>query len=80
MKDKTCNNKMLISYNVNKRYDVMKIQFNFPESNDYISNLAFIRALMIKKSIEDLNISYKEKEPLKNEILEILKKTWYKFL
>ncbi len=75
MKDKTCNNKMLISYNVNKRYDVMKIQFNFPESNDYISNLAFIRALMIKKSIEDLNISYKEKEPLKNEILEILKKT-----
>ena len=66
---------MLISYNVNKRYDVMKIQFNFPESNDYISNLAFIRALMIKKSIEDLNISYKEKEPLKNEILEILKKT-----
>ena len=80
MKDKTCNNKMLISYNVNKRYDLMKIQFNFPESNDYISNLAFIRALMIKKSIEDLNISYKEKEPLKNEILEILKKTWYKFL
>ena len=80
MKDKTCNNKMLISYNVNKRYDVMKIQFNFPESNDYISNLAFIRALMIKKSIEDLNISYKEKEPLKNEILEILKKTWYKLL
>lgn len=80
MKDKTCNNKMLISYNVNKRYDVMKIQFNFPESNDYISNLAFIRALMIKKSIEDLNISYKEKEQLKNEILEILKKTWYKFL
>ena len=75
MKDKTCNNKMLISYNVNKRYDVMKIQFNFPESNDYISNLAFIRALMIKKSIEYLNISYKEKEPLKNEILEILKKT-----
>lgn len=53
----------------------MKIQFNFPESNDYISNLAFIRALMIKKSIEDLNISYKEKEQLKNEILEILKKT-----
>lgn len=75
MKDKTCNNQMFISYNVNKRYDVMKIQFNFPESNDYISNLAFIRALMIKKSIEDLNISYKEKEPLKNEILEILKKT-----
>ena len=75
MKDKTCNNKMLISYNVNKRYDVMKIQFNFPESNDYIRNLAFIRALMIKKSIEYLNISYKEKEPLKNEILEILKKT-----
>lgn len=53
----------------------MQIQFNFSESNDYISNLAFIRALMIKKSIEDLNISYKEKEQLKNEILETLKKT-----
>ena len=54
----------------------MQIQFNFPDGNDYISNLAFIRALMIKKSIEDLNISYKEKEQLKNKILETLEKTW----
>ena len=30
---------------------------------------------MIKKSIEDLDISYKEKELFKNEILETLKKT-----
>ena len=76
MKNKTSNNKLLISYNLSKRYESMRIQFNFPENNNYISNLAFIRALMIKKSIEDLNISYKEKEQLKNEILETLKKTW----
>lgn len=75
MKNKTCNNRLRISYNLSKRYESMQIQFNFPDSNDYISNLAFIRALMIKKSIEDLNISYKEKEQLKNEILETLKKT-----
>lgn len=75
MKNKTSNNKLLISYNLSKRYESMRIQFNFPENNNYISNLAFIRALMIKKSIEDLNISYKEKEQLKNEILETLKKT-----
>lgn len=75
MKDKTCNNKKLISYNLNKRYEVMQIKFNFPESNDYINNLAFIKALMIKRMIENLDISYKEKEQLKNEILETLKKT-----
>lgn len=75
MKDKTCNNKRLISYNLNKRYEVMQIQFNFPESNDYISNLAFIKALMIKKSIENLNISYEEKDQVKKDILETLKKT-----
>lgn len=75
MKSKTSNNKKLISYNFNKRYEKMQIQFNFPESNNYISNLAFIKALMIKKSIEDLDISYEEKEQIKKEILETLKKT-----
>lgn len=75
MKNKTCNNRKLISYNLSKRYKNMQIQLNCPESDNYISNLAFIRALMIKKSIEDLDISYKEKEQLKNEILETLKKT-----
>jgi len=75
MKYKTSNNKKLISYNLNKRYEKMQIQFNFPENNNYISNLAFIKALMIKKSIEDLDISYEEKEKIKKEILETLKKT-----
>lgn len=75
MKNKTCNNKLYISYNLSKRYESMQIQFNFPESNHYISNLAFIKALMIKKSIEDLDISYEEKEQIKKEILETLKKT-----
>lgn len=53
----------------------MEIKLNFPDNNDYISNLAFIRALMIKKSIENLDISYEEKEQLRKDILEILKKT-----
>ena len=75
MKYKTSNNKKLISYNLNKRYEVMQIKFNFPEGDNYISNLAFIKALMIKKSIEELDISYEEKEQIKKEILETLKKT-----
>ncbi len=53
----------------------MEIKLNFPDNDNYISNLAFIRALMIKKSIENLDISYEEKEQLRRDILEILKRT-----
>ena len=53
----------------------MEIKLNFPDNDNYISNLAFVRALMIKKSIENLDISYEEKEQLRRDILEILKKT-----
>ena len=52
MKNKTCNNKKLISCNLNKRYENMQIQLNFPESDNYISNLAFIKALMIKNQLK----------------------------
>ena len=52
----------------------MDIQLNFPNNNNnHISNLAFIRALLIKCTIEKLNISYLEKEELKRKILEYLK-------
>lgn len=53
----------------------MEIKFNIPEDNSHISNLAFIRALLIRDTIEKLNITIEEKEELKEEILEYLKKT-----
>ena len=53
----------------------MEVKINFPESNNHISNLAYIKALMIKKTIEDLNISSEEKEKLRKEVLEHLRKT-----
>lgn len=53
----------------------MKIQLNFPEDKAYISNLAFIRALLIKGTIEKFEISYKEKERIFQEVLEYLRTT-----
>lgn len=53
----------------------MEIKFNIPKDNSHISNLAFIRALLIRDTIEKLNITIEEKEELKEEILEYLKKT-----
>ena len=54
----------------------MIIEMKFPENREYISNLAFIRALMIKNSIESLNFNYEEKEVVKKEVLDTLKRTW----
>lgn len=51
----------------------MDIKLNFPENNGHISNLAFIRALLIKCTIERLDVTYEEKEKIKKEILEYLK-------
>ena len=56
----------------------MEVKINFSENNNHISNLAYIKALMIKKTIEDLNISSEEKEKLRKEVLEHLRKTWNK--
>lgn len=53
----------------------MEIKINFPENNSYIENFAFIKAMMIKKTIEDLNISYEEKQRLRKEVLEYFKNT-----
>lgn len=52
----------------------MEIKLNFPENDNYISNLAFIKALLIKTIIENLDMNYEEKEKLKESILETLKK------
>lgn len=53
----------------------MKIKINFPKDNVHIDNMAFIKALMIKMSIENLDMNYEEKERLRESILETLKKT-----
>lgn len=53
----------------------MEIKLELPEGNNYINNLAFVRALMIKYTIESLDISYEEKEQLKKEVLKTLKGT-----
>ena len=51
----------------------MNIEIKFPDGDGYIKNLAFIRALLIKCTIEQLDISVKEKEEIKKKILEYLK-------
>lgn len=55
----------------------MDIKINIPkDNNSHISNLAFVKALLINSTIEKLDINYNEKEELKNKILEYLKNTW----
>lgn len=54
----------------------MDIKINIPkDNNNHISNLAFVKALLINSTIEKLDITYNEKEKLKNKILEYLKNT-----
>lgn len=43
------------------------------ENDSYIYNLAYIRALLIKKSIDNLNLDYKGKQEVKKQVLEYLK-------
>ncbi len=51
----------------------MQIKINTENNKEYIHNLAFVKALLIKESIEDLDVSYEEKVQIKNEILEYLR-------
>ena len=50
----------------------MDININFSYGDESIHNLAFIRASFIKFNIERLDISYKQKEQLKKQILKEL--------
>ena len=50
----------------------MQIKINMENNKEYIHNLAFVKALLIKESIENLGISHEEKVKIKNEILEYL--------
>lgn len=53
----------------------MDININLFYGEESIHNLAFIKALFIKRNIESLNISYSQKEILLKQILKELKKT-----
>lgn len=53
----------------------MEIKYNFPKDNSHINNLAFIRALFIRDTIESLDVSIEEKNAIRKDILEYLKKT-----
>ena len=53
----------------------MNININLFYGEESIHNLAFIKALFIKRNIESLNISYSQKEILLKQILKELKKT-----
>jgi hypothetical protein len=46
---------------------------NLPENNAHIGNIAYVRALFIKSTIESLKIETKEKEKIFNKMLEYLK-------
>ena len=49
------------------------ITFIYPQGDNYITNLAFIKALFIKKYVESLNVSKQEKMNIWYDILEYFK-------
>lgn len=51
----------------------MKITINNQGTEAYISNIAFIRALLIKEYIMSLPITKEEKEKMIKSILQLLK-------
>lgn len=52
----------------------MDININLSYGEESIHNLAFIKALFIKRNIDSLNISYNQKEILRKQILKELKR------
>lgn len=52
----------------------MQIILNKKNNECYIHNLAFVKAILIKETIEKLNVSDYEKENIRNKILQYLKK------
>lgn len=51
----------------------MNVKVNYPKDNTHIYNLAFIKALLIKSTIDNFNIGTNEKINIRNTILEYLK-------
>lgn len=53
----------------------MEIIINHSGEN-YIQNLAFIKAILIHEYIDHLNINLEEKEIIKKEVMDFLQKAW----
>lgn len=52
----------------------MDINVNFSYGDETINNIAFIKALLIKQSIENLNTNYAQKQYIKKEVLKELER------
>lgn len=52
----------------------MDINVDISYGDESINNIAFIKALLIKLSIENLDINYDQKQYIKKEILKELEK------
>ncbi len=52
---------------------MMKVTINKQGTEAYISNIAFIRALLIKEYIKSLSITKEDKEEMIKSILKLLK-------
>ncbi len=51
----------------------MNIKYNYQGSDAYIHNIAFIKALLIKCTIDNLPTLPESKEEIMNSVLEYLK-------
>lgn len=51
---------------------LLNIKVNLPSNEAHINNLAYVKALLIKKTIDNMKISSNERERILNEILEYL--------
>lgn len=54
--------------------EIMNIVIN-KNGENYIQNLAFIKAIFIHQYIENMNISMEQKEKVKKDVLDFLQKT-----
>lgn len=51
----------------------MDINVNFSYGDESLNNIAFIKALLIKQTIQNLNMNYEQKQCIKKEVLKELK-------
>ena len=51
----------------------MSYIINIPKNNAHVYNIAYIRALMIRNTIEKLDVGIKEKGEILKEVLKHLK-------
>lgn len=49
----------------------MRIILNYA-NDSYVYNLAFVKALLIKKTIDNLSLDYNKKKEIKKQVLEYL--------